>query len=216
MATPKEILDWTYEQKCLKAVESLKKNGFTAVYCKTRKEAVDYIANQAKEASTIGFGGSMTLAQLNVAESLMEMGKELLNHNAPDLSPEEKMAIRRRQLTCDLFLTSTNALTITGCLVNVDGTGNRAASMFFGPKKVIVVAGRNKLVSSIEEGLNRIKMYAAPANARRLNLSTPCADTGFCADCNSPARICRITTILERKPLLTDIHVLVVNEDLGF
>ncbi|MGB9841062.1 lactate utilization protein [Thermovenabulum sp.] len=216
MTSSKEILNWAYEKNCQKAVESLKKNGFTAVYCTTRKEAVDYIVNQAKEASTIGFGGSMTLVELNVAEVLKEMGKELLNHNAPNLSSEEKMAIRRRQLTCDLFLTSTNALTLTGNLVNIDGTGNRAASMFFGPRKIIIIAGRNKIVGSIEEGLNRIKMYAAPANARRLNLSTPCASTGFCADCNSPERICRITTILERKPLLTDIHVLVVNEDLGF
>lgn len=216
MTSSKEKLNWAYEKKCQKAVESLKKNGFTAVYCTTRKEAVDYIVNQAKEAFTIGFGGSMTLVELNVAEVLKEMGKELLNHNAPNLSSEEKMAIRRRQLTCDLFLTSTNALTLTGNLVNIDGTGNRAASMFFGPRKIIIIAGRNKIVGSIEEGLNRIKMYAAPANARRLNLSTPCASTGFCADCNSPERICRITTILERKPLLTDIHVLVVNEDLGF
>lgn len=126
------------------------------------------------------------------------------------------MTSSKEMLTCDLFLTSTNALTLTGNLVNIDGTGNRAASMFFGPRKIIIIAGRNKIVGSIEEGLNRIKMYAAPANARRLNLSTPCASTGFCADCNSPERICRITTILERKPLLTDIHVLVVNEDLGF
>jgi len=211
-----ELLNWTYEQRCQKAVESLKKNGFTAVYCKTRKEALDYIANEAKEATTVGIGGSMTMAELKVADMLTEMGKEILNHNAPNLSPEERMAVRRRQLTCDLFLCSTNALTLTGSLVNVDGSGNRAAAMFFGPRKVIIVAGRNKIVGTVEEGLKRIKDYAAPTNAKRLNLPTPCAQTGFCMDCDSPNRICRITTILEKKPMTTDIHVLVVNEDLGF
>ncbi|MCG0275354.1 MAG: lactate utilization protein [Thermosediminibacteraceae bacterium] len=216
MSSAKELLNWTFEQKCKKAVQALKKNGFTAVYCKTKNEAVEYIINEAKEASTIGFGGSMTIAELKIADTLREMGKELLNHNAPGLSPEEKIAIRRRQLTCDLFLTSTNALTLTGCLVNTDGTGNRVASMVFGPKKVIVVAGRNKLVADLDEAFKRIKTYAAPTNAKRLQYATPCASTGFCEDCKSPNRICRITTIIERKPTLTDIHVLVVNEDLGF
>ncbi|TYP52440.1 lactate utilization protein [Thermosediminibacter litoriperuensis] len=216
MSFTQDLLSWTHEQKCQKAVESLKKRGFTAVYCKTKQEAVDYIIKEAGEASTIGFGGSMSVTDLKIADTLREMGKELLIHGAPGLSPEERLAVMRRQLTCDLFLTGTNALTLTGCLVNTDGTGNRAASMFFGPKKVIVVAGRNKLVSDTEEALRRIKMYAAPTNAKRLQCETPCARTGFCADCDSPDRICRITTILERKPRLTDIHVLVVNEDLGF
>ena len=88
--------------------------------------------------------------------------------------------------------------------------------MGFGPKKVIVVAGRNKLVADIEEALKRIKAYASPPNAKRLNYNTPCAITGFCTDCNSPDRICRITTIIEYKPRLTDIRVLVVNENMGF
>ncbi|WP_243113657.1 lactate utilization protein [Desulfofundulus salinus] len=155
------------------------------------------------------------MADLKVAEALREMGKELLIHGLPELSPEERLTIMRRQLTCDLFLTGTNALTLTGCLVNIDATGNRVASMVFGPKKVIIVAGRNKLVEDEEEAIKRIKAYAAPPNARRLNCKTPCVETGFCADCNSPDRICRIITVMERKPRLTDVRVLVVNEDLG-
>jgi len=209
-------LNWSYEQKCKRAVEALNRNEFTAIYCSTRQEASDYIIKEAAEAQTIGFGGSMSVAGLKVDEILKGMGKELLIHGAPGLSPEERLAVRRRQLTSDLFLTGTNALTLSGCLVNIDATGNRVGSMMFGPKKVIVVAGRNKLVSSVDEAIRRIKEYAAPPNARRLDYNTPCAQTGFCSDCRSPQRICRIITILEKRPALTDMRVLVVNEDMGF
>jgi hypothetical protein len=100
--------------------------------------------------------------------------------------------------------------------VNIDATGNRAASMFFGPQKVIVVAGRNKLVDGdINDAVRRIKGCSAPPNARRLKFKTPCAETGFCCDCNSPERICRVTTIIDRRPRQTDLRVLVVNEDMG-
>ncbi|MCL6635233.1 MAG: lactate utilization protein [Peptococcaceae bacterium] len=215
MGLTEELVNWSHEQKCRKAVEALGKKGFTAVYCSNGRQAHDYIVKEAADAATVGFGGSLSVAGLAVADKLKEMGKELLNHNIPGLSPGERLAVLRRQLTCDLFLTGTNALTLTGCLVNIDATGNRVGAMAFGPGKVIVVAGRNKLVSDVEEALKRIKAMAAPPNAKRLNFDTPCAKTGFCADCNSPDRICRIVTVMERKPRLTDVHVLVVNEDMG-
>ena len=197
-------------------MESLGKNGFTAVYCRTGEEARDYILAEAVGAESIGFGGSMSVADLGVTEKLQEMGKDLLLHSAPRLTPEERHAIRHRQLTCDLFLAGANAVTLSGCLVNIDATGNRVSSMLFGPRKVIVVAGRNKLVDGdITAAIRRIKEWAAPANARRLNFNTPCAKTGFCCDCNSPERICRITTIIDRKPRQTDLRVLVVNEEMG-
>ena len=211
-----ELNNWAYALKCEKAVESLKKNGFEAVYCHSGEEAFHYIINEAATASSIGFGGSLSVADLKLSDRLKGMGKELLNHSVPGLTPEEKMVILRRQLTCDLFLTGTNALTLSGALVNIDGVGNRAAAMFFGPQKVIVVAGRNKLVDgSVEEAVRRIKTYASPPNSKRLALATPCATTGICSDCNSPQRICRVTTIIEKKPRATDIRVLVVNEDMG-
>ncbi len=137
-------------------------------------------------------------------------------HSAPGLSSEERREVMRRQLTCDLFLTGTNALTLSGCLVNIDATGNRVASMIFGPKTVIVVAGRNKLVEGdIAAATRRVKERSSPPNARRLNFNTPCARTGFCCDCRSPDRICRATTVIDRRPRLTDLRVLVVNEDMG-
>lgn len=216
MSLTNELVSWSYEQKCEKVVESLGKNGFTAVYCPTAGEAREYILAEAAAARTVGFGGSLTVTDLEVVEPLRDAGKELLIHGAPGLSLEERLAVMRRQLVCDLFLTGTNAVTLSGCLVNIDATGNRVASMFFGPQKVIVVAGRNKIVEGdVQEAMQRVKSWVTPPNARRLNFNTPCARTGFCSNCTSPERLCRVTTVLERKPRFTDIRVLVVNEDLG-
>ena len=216
MSNTEELNNWAFAQKCMKTVENLKKNGFDALYCHDSAEVFHYIVNEAEQAKSVGFGGSLSVADLKLAEKLKGMGKEILNHGEPGLAPEERLAITKRQLTCDLFLTGSNAVTISGILVNIDGNGNRAAAMFFGPEKVIVVVGRNKLVDgSVDDAVLRIKNYASPPNAKRLNLSTPCTTTGFCADCNSPQRICRVTTIIEKKPRNTDIKVLVVNEDMG-
>ncbi|MEA4925529.1 MAG: lactate utilization protein [Syntrophomonadaceae bacterium] len=211
-----EHLTWVYEQKCRKVVKALEKTGFEAVYCANRQEAYANIMNEARNAHAIGFGGSETVKGLQLIPALKQMGKEVLDHQAPNLSPEEKLATRRRQLTCDLFLTSSNAVTLNGQLVNVDGVGNRVAAMAFGPKKVIVVAGRNKIAEDIDAALQRIKYVAAPANSRRLNRQVPCAVTGSCSECNSPERLCRITVILDHKPLDTDIRVLIVNDDIGY
>jgi len=217
MSLTDELVLWTHEQKCLKAVASLAKNGFGAVYCATPQEAFDCIVREAADAASVGFGGSMSIVGLEVEARLREMGREILNHANPALSRDERMDVMRRQLTCDLFLSGTNALTLSGELVNIDATGNRAAAMFFGPRKVIVVAGRNKLVDgTVHDAIQRVKNWATPPNARRLNFKTPCASTGFCSDCNSPDRLCRVTTIIDRKPRFTDLRVLVVNADLGF
>lgn len=217
MSMAEELVFWTHEKKCLQAVDSLSKNGFTAVYCSTPQEAFDIIVTAAGDAKTVGFGGSMSIVGLDVESRLREMGKEILNHANPALSRDEKMEIMRSQLTCDLFLSGSNALTLSGELVNIDATGNRVAAMFFGPRKVVVVVGRNKLVDgTVHDAIKRVKNWATPPNAKRLNFKTPCANTGFCSDCNSPDRLCRVTTIIDRKPRFTDVSVLVVNADLGF
>lgn len=217
MGLTEELVAWTHEQKCLKAVESLGKHDFKAIYCATPQEASDYILAEAADAQSVGFGGSMTIAGLGVETRLREKGREILNHNDPALSREKKMEVLRRQLTCDLFLSGCNALTLSGELINIDATGNRAAAMFFGPRKVIVVAGRNKLVEGTpQDAIARVRGRATPPNAKRLNFNTPCARTGCCSNCNSPDRICRITTIIDRRPRFTDLRVVVVNADLGF
>ena len=217
MGMAEDLIYWTHEQKCRKAVASLDKNGFTAHYCATPQAAAEYIIAGAADAVTVGFGGSMSIVSLGVEQVLKEQGKEILNHGYPTFSLDERLEIMRRQLTCDLFLSGCNALTMNGELVNIDATGNRVGAMLFGPRKVIVVAGRNKLVDGTpHEAIERVKAWATPPNSKRLSFKTPCCSSGFCSDCNSPDRLCRVTTIIDRKPRFTDLHVLVVNADLGF
>jgi hypothetical protein len=128
---------------------------------------------------------------------------------------EERFELSRKALTSDVFVASTNALTEDGKLLNVDATGNRVAAMFFGPKKVIIVAGVNKIVKDIDAAEKRVREWAAPQNAKRLNRKTPCAETGVCADCRSPQRICNIYVTLAKRPSRTEVVVILVGENLG-
>jgi hypothetical protein len=212
----KELNNWLTGKKCKALVEALNKKHFTAVYCKSEKEAAEYILKEAEEAQSIGFGGSISVADLQIEAALEKSGKKILNHGRPGLTTEQKFEAMQRQQSCDLFLSGTNAATIDGCLINIDGRGNRVSAMIYGPKKVIVVVGRNKIVEGdIVDGIQRIKNESAPPNAKRLNKETPCAKTGFCHDCDSPDRICHVTTIIDSKPSGSDFHILVVNEDMG-
>lgn len=216
MGLTEELNFWKYEKKCLKALNALKKNAFSSQYFPNRKDAINYIESSAKSANSIGIGGSMTIAQLGLQELFTKQGKEVYNHNLPGLSPTEKFDIIRKAIFTDMYFCSANAITTNGEIVNIDATGNRVSAMVFGPKKVIIVAGRNKIIDGdVNLAIKRIKEFASPPNAKRLSFKTPCAETGFCSDCNSPDRICRIITIIERKPRLTDVEVIIINDDLG-
>ena len=200
-----------------KVAEALRKRGFTAVCCATGAEARDYVMKEAETARSVGFGGSVTVKSLGLVEAMAAAGKEILRHGDPKWGPAEKMDVMRRELTCDLFLTSVNALTADGRLVNIDGNGNRVAASIFGPRRVAFVVGRNKIVDGgIDAAIDRIKREACPPNCRRLNKKTPCAATGICADCSSPDRICKVTVVMDRRPSQTDAYVLLVDEDLGY
>jgi NAD-dependent dihydropyrimidine dehydrogenase PreA subunit len=134
----------------------------------------------------------------------------------PDGSPEERLRVCRKQISAPVFLTSVNAVTLDGKLVNIDNTGNRVAAMIFGPEHVIAVVGRNKIVADVHEAVFRIKNHVTPANVRRRNDTTPCAADGKCHDCDSPARLCRVTAILEKKTRgVGRFTVILVEEDLG-
>ncbi len=209
-------LQWHRRQQLDIAAEALRKNGFPAQVFDQRDEALEFLLTEAAEAETVGFGGSMTLAELGLTSRLRVAGKTVLVHGQAGLSGEERRRIMQQQLNCDLFFTSTNALTLKGHLVNIDATGNRVGSMAFGPRKVVVVAGVNKLTADLESALKRVREVACPPNARRLGFDTPCAKTGVCNDCNSSQRICRITTIIERQPRSTDLRICLINEDLGY
>ena len=196
---------------------ALRRRGFAAECFATGAAAAARVSELAADAKSVGFGGSMTLAALGLAETLAAAGKEIWRHGDPKWRPEEKMDVMRRELTCDLFLTSANALTADGRLVNIDGNGNRVAASIFGPKRVVFVVGRNKIVDGgIDAAIDRIKREACPPNCRRLNKKTPCAATGVCADCSSPDRICSVTVVMDRRPSRTDVQVLLVDEDLGY
>lgn len=186
------------------------------MYVKTKEEALEKITGMISSEATVGIAGSWTLQELNIPDSLEARGNTLFNHNRPGLTPEESLELRRKQLTCDVFLTSTNALTLDGQLINVDGSGNRVAAMIFGPKEVVVVVGINKLVKDVAEGQQRIKLYAAPLNNKRLARPNPCITTGECMDCQGASRICNVTTILHKKPLSIEMTVIIVGENLGF
>lgn len=205
-----------YKVRTEKTIRNLKEHGFNAVFVQTAKEAKDTILDMISTDMSVGVGGSVTVRSIGVIEELKARGNVVFDHWQDGLTPEESLEIRRAQLTSDIFLSSTNAITLSGVLVNIDGCGNRVASMMFGPKKVIVVAGVNKIAENIEDGIKRVRNVAAPLNSIRLNKKNSCNYTGTCGDCKTTDRICKITTIIERKPDFTDFDVVLVGEDLGY
>jgi L-lactate utilization protein LutB len=209
-------MHWHYETRGKEAVAALEKNGFTAAYFPDRVSAAAHLLSLVKDGASVGLGGSMTIRAMDVGQKLIEKGCTLLDHGKAELSLDEKNAIRRKQLTADVFLCSSNVVTMQGEMVNVDGSGNRVAAMMFGPGRVIIAVGTNKLVNTLEEAHTRIKTVAGPVNNKRLNYANPCVETGKCMDCRSKSRICNLTTIIRRRPPFTDIHVLVIGEELGY
>jgi hypothetical protein len=210
------IKQWWNEEKAKKTIEKLVAHDFEAIYVTTKEEAVQEIWKYITPKMRIGVGGSLSIRELGILEKLEAQGNTVYNHWKPGLSKGNILEIRKSQMTSDLFLSSSNAITLNGELVNIDGIGNRVNSINFGPGKVILVVGTNKIVEDIQEGIKRIKNVAAPLNARRLNIDVPCAKVGKCVDCNSPNRICRVIVIHERNPSLTDMLIILVGEEMGF
>ncbi|MBW1722938.1 MAG: lactate utilization protein [Deltaproteobacteria bacterium] len=207
---------WLREKLGEKTVQALKGHGFDAHLVQGIPEARERILGMISGFNSFGFAGSHTTRSLGILEVLREQGKEVFDHWREGLSSEEDLRIRMEQGRCDCFFTSANGISATGEIVNVDGVGNRTNAMTFGPRKVIIVAGMNKVRQDLDGALRRVREVAGPMRARSLGFATPCAETGICTDCNAPQRICRVTTILHRKPMFTDISVILINESLGF
>lgn len=197
-------------------VEALKKHGFDAHFFPTKEEAARFVMEVAKDCMSVGIAGTHSVRALGVGPLLESAGKSVFDHWKLKVGTPEELQCRRNQMLADLFLASANALTMTGEIVNRDGCGNRINAMTFGPGKVIVVVGRNKIVSDLDAAITRIEETAAPIRARSLNRKTPCVATGHCMDCDSPDRICRITSVIHRQPLFTKITVVIVDEELGY
>ena len=212
----KQFIQWHNDTFGEKVVKALEKNNFQAHYAVNRTAAVEKALSLIPADATIGVGGSWTLKELGIPEQLAKKGHTVYDHNIPGLTMEDSLALRRKELLCDVFLSSANAVTLDGQLVNTDGSGNRVAAMSFGPKKVIVIVGVNKIVSDLDAAMERIETVAAPINNKRLDRPNPCTITGMCMDCQGSTRICNITSILHKRPPAIDFHVIVVGEELGF
>jgi hypothetical protein len=185
------------QQEVPALIKSLKSNRFDPVeYVEKAAEAAKIVLSMIPLESKVGVGGSTSLMQLGVIDELMKRGQ--LTRSRPDI-----------------YLTSSNAITMDGKLVNTDMTGNRVTSMIFGPKQVIIVAGMNKVVKDVPTALDRIKSVIAPNIAKNVGLKTPCAVEGKCTDCKSPMRVCTVTTIIEAKPRMTQISIILVGDDMG-
>jgi hypothetical protein len=205
------------EQASKKIIEQLEKRGMEGSYAATGAQARDEIIAMISPGSTVYRCGSMTAVHMDLWQGIAKIpGVEVIDPFRPGLSFEDSLEPRRKGLLADVMITSTNALTLDGKLVNLDGLGNRVAAMIFGPKKVIIPVGINKVVPDEEAAIARTKHYAAPVNAMRMGIKTPCAETGMCTDCRTPARICNIWSTIEGQRIKGRIHVKIVGENLGY
>lgn len=211
-----EMNTWHGQTLGLKTVEVLRRNRFDATFFETRAETANAVMQMISPGMEVAFGGSQTAKQLNLQQLVIDKGATILDHNAAGLSDEEKLEVMRRQQICDVFICSSNAISLQGELFNIDGNGNRVAAMAFGPRRVIVIAGVNKLVADEEAAWQRIRTIAAPINFKRLNRPNPCTKQGVCMNCNLPTRGCNIYVATRRKPPMMEFSVFIVNESLGF
>ena len=205
-------------KKGARVIASLKSRGFDAIFFPKTAEAVRHIVSLVPEQASVGLGGSMSVLQSGLLDALRARPLRLLDRFQAGLGAEELARMRVEAMTADYMIASSNAVTADGKLVNEDGVGNRVSGMIFGPARVVLLVGINKVVADVEEAIRRIKNIAAPPNCVRLGHKTPCAETGFCDDarCHPPERICCQLTILEANRTPGRITVVLSGETLGF
>ena len=206
---------WFQEKQIERTIKALKKNNFEALFVPNSKVALEEVMRQIPDGSTVGVGGSVTLAQVGILDALEKRRIHFIWPIKQSKNVEDRDELIRKSFSSDIFLSSTNAITEDGKLFNVDATGNRVGAMFVGSKKTIVVAGVNKIVKDLAAAEKRVREWVAPQNIKRLNRKTPCAETGVCGDCSSPDRICNIYVTLAKKPSRTQVFVILVGERLG-
>lgn len=205
-----------YEKLAATVISNLDKRQIEGHYFPTSKEAVEKALSFLPPNPSVGFGGSVTLVQSGMLDALKaDPSIRLLDREAAKTA-DEKEEIYRSHFSADAYFMSSNAITADGELVNIDGSGNRVAALIFGPKEVIILAGMNKIVPSVEEAINRVRNTATPPNCIRLDKQTPCAVTGRCADCLAPDCICNQIAITRRSGKKGRIKVLLIGEMLGF
>lgn len=197
-------------------IRNLEKRNMQGFYAETKEEAVKLIMDQfLTKGKTVCFGGSKTLTESGLLDAIAASDCVLYDRTLA-VTPEEVKDMKAKMINSDYFLMSTNAITVDGELVNIDGRGNRLAYLCYGPENVIILAGMNKVVSTVEEGINRTRNIAAPPNTVRLNKNTPCAVNGRCGDCYSEDCICSQFVITRRSGEKNRIKVVLVSEELGY
>lgn len=196
-------------------IQNLNKRQMQGYYCPDSKSAVEKALELIGTGSSVGWGGSATLKEIGLLDALRDGDYRAIDRTLAK-TPEEQKATAMEIFGADCFLMSTNAITLDGELVNIDGRGNRVSYLCYGPEKVIILAGMNKVVSDVESGVKRVRDVASPPNTVRLNKNTPCAVTGRCGDCLSPDCICSQVVVTRRSGIKDRIQVILIGEELGF
>lgn len=199
-----------------KMEKAFQNNNMELIQLENVEQLLTFLDDYLKPGIKVGVGGSMTLFQAGVIDKIRNSGVQFLDRYQEGLTNDQIQNIFRESLLADLYITSSNAITMSGCLYNIDGNGNRVAAMIYGPKEVLVIVGRNKIFTTEEAAINHIRNVAAPANAMRLNKNTPCTKAGKCLDCKSTDCICSSYVKLSHQSNVNRIKVIVVNEDLGY
>lgn len=205
-----------YETLANTVIKNLNKRRIEACYCATVEDAEKKAFSYLTDGCTVSFGGSMTLDEMGMLTALRHDPNIRLIDRATATSPEEIKQMYHDALSADYYFMSTNAITVDGELVNIDGTGNRVAALIYGPENVIIMAGMNKVAANVDEALSRVHNTATPMNCKRLDKKTPCAATGVCSDCLSPDCICNQVVITRRSGIEGRIKVILIGEELGY
>ncbi len=204
-----------YQNQANTIISALEKRNMKGYYFNTSEDAVSFIQTFIQAESSVSWGGSMTLHESGIIDALNAMDLKRLDRDQAS-TPAERHEIARDALRANVFLTSTNAITLDGKLVNIDGNGNRVAALIFGPDQVLVVAGMNKVAVDEKTAVLRVQNIASPANTVRLKQNTPCAKTGKCHHCLVDDCICSHTVITRRSNRPDRIHVILIGEELGY
>ncbi len=211
--TPKQQ---AYETLAKTMIKNFEKRNIDAFYCPTKEDAVTLVMELMKEGGTVSMGGSATVRESGLLDAIQSTSSIRFIDRDTAKTPEEKKAIFLETMAADYFLMSSNAITIDGELVNIDGNGNRLACLLCGPEQVLVLAGMNKVVDDVDSGIQRIGTHAAPPNAARLGTRTPCAALGHCGDCHSQDCMCCQIVITRHSRRKGRIKVILIGEELGF
>ncbi|MEZ0536239.1 lactate utilization protein [Caldicellulosiruptoraceae bacterium PP1] len=207
---------WWIETNLNTLKNNLEKRNFDCFIIDKKEEVIDLIKDIVKEGSTVAVGGSMSLFEIGLIDFLRNGKYVFYDRYKEGLSPNEIADIHRKAFFTDYFFMSSNAITLDGKLINIDGAGNRLAALLYGPKNVIVIVGINKLVQNEEQGILRVRNIASPTNCKRLSKKTPCVVDGQCHDCLSDDCICSHIVVTRRHSEKGRIKVIVVKEELGF